>query len=113
MKDIYTLEKIKDLSQGNDEFIKIIISTFLGQLPSAIKQMKNQLDSGDYQGLSKEAHKLKPSIDLFSIYDGVELVRFLENEKQVNTPDELKRTYLKLEDLLLKVKTLLESERLK
>ncbi len=80
-----SLVKIEELAQGNKVFVKTLVSTFIDQLPEAIENMNSYINQGDLEGLAREAHKLKPSLDLFSVESGMSLVRILEDYKSINS----------------------------
>ncbi len=67
MEHNYKLHKIRDLSDNDTDFIKILASTFLEEVPVDARLLKIAVDSRDFLATYKTAHKMKPTIDLFAL----------------------------------------------
>jgi CheY-like chemotaxis protein len=61
------LNYLRDMSGGNSTFMAEIISLFMSQTPAAISSMKKHLDTGNYEGVAQEAHKIRPSFNFMGI----------------------------------------------
>jgi len=107
----YSLTKIEELAQGNHSFVNTIVLTFVEQLPEAIENMSNHLAESDLENLGREAHKLKPSLDLFSINSGMELVRLLEDYNSFKSPEHAVQVHDKLIAVLTEVLQLLKARQ--
>jgi len=77
-KVIYSLDKIKEVASGNDDFIVKMISIFVKNTPNLVQNMHIGLQSGDFDQVYSMAHQLKPSIDLMEIQEITQLIRNIE-----------------------------------
>lgn len=68
---IYNLDKINDLSGGDQDFLVSVISTFLEEIPNDLEVLRTAVTSKDYTQIYQFAHKIKPNVDLL----GMELAR--------------------------------------
>ncbi len=75
---LYSLTQIEDIARGSKEFIDKIIDLFIKQMPISLKEMRDAYDSKDFVKLSKEAHRIKPSIDHMGIVSLKEEIREIE-----------------------------------
>ncbi len=64
---IYSLDKIKEMADGDEDFINSVISVFLDEVPQDLQGLENALQSGDYQQVYQLAHKIKPNVDLLGM----------------------------------------------
>lgn len=82
---IYNLEKIREMADGDEEFIKSVITVFLEEVPQDLKDLEIAIDKKDYDTVYKLAHKIKPNVDLL----GMEQTRAtaLEIETLGKSPD--------------------------
>lgn len=80
MDKLYNLKKVSDLADGDQDFIKILVETFLGEIPADLEQMTLAVAKGDSHTAYQYAHKMKPNFLLFGI-DVVEKVKLLESWK--------------------------------
>lgn len=60
--DLYNLDKLKEMSRGNDDFIKKMLNIFVETVTDSITEMKDALSNSDFDTVKKIAHKLKPSV---------------------------------------------------
>ena len=67
MEQHYKLDKIRDLADGDTEFIETLAMTFLEEVPEDAKVLKIAVDSRDYLASYKAAHKMKPTVDMFEL----------------------------------------------
>jgi CheY-like chemotaxis protein/HPt (histidine-containing phosphotransfer) domain-containing protein len=79
IKVIYSLDKIKEVASGNDEFIQKMISIFVKNTPTLVQNMHVGLQMGDYDQIYSMAHQLKPSIDLMEIQEIAQVIRNIED----------------------------------
>lgn len=63
----YSLDKVKELASGDTDFIVAIATAFLDEVPEAIAQIENGIQSSNYAKVYQNAHKIKPTIQLFDI----------------------------------------------
>jgi HPt (histidine-containing phosphotransfer) domain-containing protein len=78
---------LHELSSGNSEFIKQMVSIFLEDVPKAIDEMKAAASSSDFATVGQLAHRIKSSVgmvgaeDLHALASNIE--EFAENSEQI------------------------------
>ncbi len=68
---IYNLDKLQELSGGDEEFIVSVVEVFIEETPQDLLNLKNAIENKDFEGIYQNAHKIKPNVDLL----GMEEVR--------------------------------------
>jgi hypothetical protein len=63
----YKLDKVRDLASGDEDFIEAIASAFLEEVPEAIVQINEGLITKNCSQVYQNAHKIKPTIQMFDI----------------------------------------------
>ena len=79
MSKSINLTFLNSFTGGNPEKVKKYISMFLNYCPGQLAAMKEQVASGNYDGLRGTAHSLKPQITYMGIQNGEELIKKIEN----------------------------------
>jgi len=64
---IYSLDKIKEMADGDEDFINSVISVFLEEVPQDLEGLENALNTSNYQQVYQLAHKIKPNVDLLGM----------------------------------------------
>ncbi len=64
---IYSLDKINEMADGDDDFINSVISVFLEEVPQDLEGLENALEAGNYEQVYQLAHKIKPNVDLLGM----------------------------------------------
>jgi HPt (histidine-containing phosphotransfer) domain-containing protein len=64
------LDKIKNITPGNNAFPTQIITLFLSDTPKSIENAKKALEQNDFQQVYANIHKIKPSIIMVGVPDG-------------------------------------------
>ena len=64
---IYSLDKINEMAEGDDEFIVSVISVFLEEVPSDLEALEKALSEMNYEQVYQLAHKIKPNVDLLGM----------------------------------------------
>lgn len=77
-KENYTLTKIKAFIGDNEMVIDKMIDIFLENSPIMLSKIMEGLETKDYDQVSFQAHKLKSSIDNFSIHQLTDEIRLIE-----------------------------------
>lgn len=77
-KDLYDLGYLEELSGGSKEFVDGITETFLKNIPEQMEQMMNAYKAHDLKSMGENAHRMKPSLDLFRIHSLHDTIRFIE-----------------------------------
>jgi HPt (histidine-containing phosphotransfer) domain-containing protein len=76
---ITDLTYLNSISDGDEEFKKDMISTFLRSAPVYLADMKNSLTSGDWKKIGDIAHSMKPSFTLLGMQERKAVIFQLED----------------------------------
>jgi PAS domain S-box-containing protein len=77
-KGIYSLNKLREISQGDEAFVTQMVSIFIEQANLSVKELQQAQQEKDYEKIRNLAHKIKPSFDNLEIFVLKENVRKLE-----------------------------------
>jgi PAS domain S-box-containing protein len=101
-KDLYSLDEIRNISEGDEDFVLSIIDTFRTNTPEHMKEIGFGLAKDDLGKVRKFAHQLKPSLDILGITEGSVLVRELEVQASKSQPDkeQMALSYNQLKDII-------------
>ena len=58
---IYSLDKINEMAEGDQDFINSVISVFLEEVPEDLEALEVALQEKNYDQVYKLAHKIKPN----------------------------------------------------
>ena len=75
---IYSLDKINEMADGDQEFIQSIVSVFLDEVPEDLSALEQAVEASDFEQIYKLSHKIKPNVDLL----GMEATRILALEME-------------------------------
>ena len=64
---IYSLDKINELADGDEEFIHSVVSVFLDEVPEDLAQLEVAVNQKNYPSIYQLAHKIKPNVDLLGM----------------------------------------------
>lgn len=64
---IYSLDKLNEMADGDQDFIVSVISTFLEEVPTDLAALEVAIAADDYENVYKLAHKIKPNVDLLGM----------------------------------------------
>ena len=64
---IYTLDKIQELGEGDEDFVLSVISVFLEEVPIDLDALEEVLAHCNIEQIYKLAHKLKPNFVLMGM----------------------------------------------
>lgn len=64
---IYSLDKINEMADGDQDFINSVISVFLEEVPEDLEALEKALQENNYEQVYKMAHKIKPNVDLLGM----------------------------------------------
>ena len=63
----YNLDEVKEMAGGDDDFMLVVVQTFLEEIPPDVAAM-NEAISNDNPSLAYQyAHKMKPNLQLFGL----------------------------------------------
>lgn len=82
---------LKDFAEGDDSFIKNMISIFLENTPETMAIIIKSNKNDDIKTLKEEIHKLKSSISLLGISKASESIAIIENEIETNPLSEKRK----------------------
>lgn len=87
MSKYYDLTDVEEMAGGDEDFLKIIVQTFLEEIPPDVKSMMEAIDNGNPSLAYQYAHKMKPNLQLFGL-DLMEPILTIEawskgNDKEV------------------------------
>ncbi|GMN07222.1 hypothetical protein MTsPCn5_26110 [Croceitalea sp. MTPC5] len=64
---IYSLDKINEMAEGDEDFIVSVVSVFLEEVPADLLSLEEAIANKDYEQTYKLAHKIKPNVDLLGM----------------------------------------------
>lgn len=64
---IYSLDKINEMADGDEDFVLSVITVFLEEVPHDLEGLENAIQEGDYTNVYMLAHKIKPNVDLLGM----------------------------------------------
>lgn len=101
---LFSLNKLKDIARGNDDFIKTMTALFAEQAVEAIREIKTAFAIQDYAAIKATAHRIKSSIDNMDIVSLKTEIRQIEALAGKNGPlSELEPLVIYMEKVLLQV----------
>jgi PAS domain S-box-containing protein len=83
------LSYLKEISEGNNEFIKKMIRAYLSQTPTMLEDMSKSIHGKKWKDLRGIAHKMKPSLDFVGIHSIKQTVKDIETFSNEETHLEL------------------------
>jgi HPt (histidine-containing phosphotransfer) domain-containing protein len=78
-KKLFDLTNLNEMLGGDQKAIFQMVKIFLQATPESMSELNKCYNKEDYDGVSKLAHKLKSSVDIFCIFDIKQDIRRLEN----------------------------------
>ncbi len=95
MEKHYKLFRIRELADGDEDFIVAIASAFLEEVPEDAERLKKAVKENDFYTTYQAAHKMKPTIDLFELGVLSELIQVqdwgkFENKQKKSVDKQLK-----------------------
>ena len=67
MASYYSLDKVNDIADNDADFIKILVQTFLEEIPQDLEQLAVAVENNNREAAYQVAHKMKPTIELFGL----------------------------------------------
>ncbi len=64
---IYHLDKIKEMAEGDEDFILSVIAVFLEEVPADLHDLGAAIGATHFEQIYKLAHKIKPNVDLLGM----------------------------------------------
>ena len=75
---LYDLGMLEQMANGNQDFIKNMVKTFLEQTPEAVEEITVHFGTKDWESLRGVAHKIKPSMEIMGIVELKEDIKLIE-----------------------------------
>lgn len=63
----YNLDEVKVMAGGDDDFVKVVVQTFLEEIPPDVEAMNEAISNGNSTLAYQYAHKMKPNLQLFGL----------------------------------------------
>ena len=82
MEENYKLYRIRELADGDEDFVNAIAAAFLEEVPVDAARLKKAVAESDYYTTYQATHKMKPTIDLFELGVLEDLIAVQEWGKQ-------------------------------
>ncbi len=104
---LYSLEKLEEISGGDQTFIDKMIDMFVSQTPMELSNIKNHLTNKDFVEMGKVAHKIKPSIDILCIppmHNDIRMIENFERNEGSLTSDEIEAILKKIETAIVQLR---------
>ena len=81
----YNLESVMEMAGGDEDFLKVVVQTFLEEIPPDLQSM-NEAIMENNPGLSYQyAHKMKPNLQMFGL-DLMPQIRTIEEWAKSSKP---------------------------
>lgn len=64
---IYSLDKVNEMAEGDEDFVNSVVSVFLEEVPEDLTALENAIAQRNYEQVYKLAHKIKPNVDLLGM----------------------------------------------
>lgn len=100
-KKLFDLTNLNEMLGGDQKAIFQMVKIFLQATPESLSELNKCYQKNDLDGVSRLAHKLKSSVDIFSVNDIKQDIRRLENNTRDNINiDEVPTLVEKLNSIL-------------
>ena len=83
-KKLFDLTNLNEMLGGDQKAIFQMVKIFLQATPESLSELNKCYQKNDLDGVSRLAHKLKSSVDIFCINDIKQDIRRLENNARDN-----------------------------
>ena len=67
MNKNYNLESVREMAGDDEDFVKVIVETFLEEIPADVKLMTEAIENENSAVAYQFAHKMKPNLQLFGM----------------------------------------------
>ena len=109
METHYKLFRIRELADGDEDFVNTLASAFLEEVPEDAARLKKAVAEKDYYTTYQAAHKMKPTIDMFELGVLDDLIEVqdwgkFENKDKVDVSSQLQTVLSAIEDASEEIK---------
>ncbi|MDT0676020.1 Hpt domain-containing protein [Autumnicola musiva] len=63
----YNLDEVKEMAGGDEDFMKVVVQTFLEEIPPDVEAMNDAIENNNAGLAYQYAHKMKPNLQLFGL----------------------------------------------
>jgi len=63
----YDLESVEEMADGDQDFVKVVVQTFLEEIPPDLEGMNQAVTQDNPQQAYQYAHKMKPNFQMFGL----------------------------------------------
>lgn len=63
----YNLESVIEMAGGDQDFVKIVVQTFIEEIPPDLKSMNEAVAENNPAVAYQYAHKMKPNLQMFGL----------------------------------------------
>lgn len=63
----YNLDAVNEMAGGDEDFVKVIVQTFLEEIPPDVSSMGVAIENSNPSLAYQYAHKMKPNLQLFGL----------------------------------------------
>lgn len=67
MSKKYSIESLREVAGGDEEFMAIVAQTFLEEIPPDLKAMEEAIINNNRELAYQFAHKMKPNLEMFGL----------------------------------------------
>jgi PAS domain S-box-containing protein len=99
---ITNLSYLKELSDGNDEFVEEMLTMFIDSIPKSVEELDESLARSDWKQMQMTAHKMKPSFGFIGLPENQNVFQQIE-KIAADMPDREQLT-----ELMVKARVLAE-----
>jgi HPt (histidine-containing phosphotransfer) domain-containing protein len=111
-KKLFDLTNLNEMLGGDKKAILQMVKIFLQATPDSLNELNKCYQKNDLQGVSKLAHKLRSSVDIFSVTDIKQDIRRLESITRDNVNlDEVPTLVDNINNILDKTLAQVEEEK--
>ncbi|MAX81055.1 MAG: hypothetical protein CL843_12890 [Crocinitomicaceae bacterium] len=85
MEKLYSLDFVREMAGGNEEFVKQLLELFVQTVPESVDLINKHYANNDFDALGKEAHKLKSTISTVQIPSFIDKIKEMEEIGKTGT----------------------------
>lgn len=63
----YSIESVEEMAGGDQDFVKVVVQTFLEEIPPDLAAMNEAVEGGNAGQAYQYAHKMKPNLEMFGL----------------------------------------------
>ncbi len=97
----YNLDKVKDLADGDEEFVQSVVGVFVEETPDDLNDLKNAVNDKIFDRIYQCAHKIKSNVALFNMEEARSLILSIEAEtKGEKDIHKIEKYFTQVEDII-------------